>query len=258
MLTNEFNKFYQPYFINQDLTVTPVKDATVAQAANCEFLTEFDWSRIDDVPLVNLVKSHIEALPMGTTFISAGADADLIHRYFEIIFKHFGRGDIQFVLPDKDITEEFVELSAQRYFCSHPFQSHCLYTMKKLVDSGVTTGIMGPFISAFKPLDHWTPTENYNAIPFYRFAQDYPELIVPNFSMPFARAFFKDLQLPNCRIQRTDQVGSGLLVLTLLQQLGLGSTIDFTITDGDDWNWYPNLLNRNWQNPVYYKLQHFL
>ena len=256
MIGQKFKKFYHPYFVNTDLSVTPVRAATFEQASHCELLSEFNWEHVDDLPLVELVKKHILELPPNLTFITAGPENDIIDRHFRDIFLKY-RNDIQFIKPDRDITEEFVLTSAEKYFCHHPFSSHVLYTMKRLVSEGKPCGSLGRFIQAKKILNNWIVKEEYLTVPTYLFSLEHSDLVVPDFTLPFTRAFIKNLRLPNCRFD-THFCG-----VTLLLSLLTGIERDIFLksahfVEGDDWNWYSQLVNRNWQDPSYYQLDKFI
>jgi hypothetical protein len=253
MLSRDFKKFYRPYFYDTNLTITPVEHATLDQARTCEFLSMFDHSQVSELPLHELVIKHILDLPKGFTFISAGPDADPMDRGFRQLISTV-RNDISYITPDREITAEWVEISATKYFSTHPFLTHTLKTMDRLVTAGIPCGRFGPFIRGSKLLGQWTVQEVYDTIPLYLYGLEHENLVVPNFVLPFSRALVKHIQLPNC-IFNTSQIGPVILMMALTGDSTFAKSF---ITDGEDWNWYPNLINRNWQRPSYHSLERFL
>jgi hypothetical protein len=81
-------------------------------------------------------------------------------------------------------------------------------------------------------------------------------MVVPNFTLPFARAFIKDLELPKVRIP-LKIFGPVVLMNCIMEKVTGPIPLNQHILDGDDWNWYPNLINRNWSNFNYYNLEVF-
>ena len=253
MLFKDFKNFYQPYFYDQTLDVIPVTSATIEQANSCEFISEFDHSQVSDLPLKELVEKHIIELPKGFTFISAGQDADPTDKYLRPIISKL-RPDIKYIKPDREIDLDFVEKSASKYFSNHPFLTHTLATVERLIKEDIPCGRFGPFIRGSKILDKWLIQEIYDTIPMYMIGNQYADMVVPNFVLPFSRAFIKNINLPECRY-KTNQIGPVVLMMALLDDVSIATQ---PLTDGDDWNWYPQLVNRNWQRPTYYQLEGFI
>lgn len=255
MLWTKFNKFYSPYFINSDLTVTPIAYATVAQANSCEFLSEFDWSAVENLPLKELFLQLVKNIPFGTVFLTPGPKADILHRFFQKMFAYLGRNDIKFLETDGNMTPEFVKFSSEKYFCHNSWLCHCLYKMHQLVNQNTTVGMLGPFPTLSKIETHWVVSEQYYTIPCYLFGQDYPELTIPNLTLPLLKAFIAEVNLAEFKF---NEFGSGVLAWLLLKKFGLDSNIfDNTFFDIDAYHRYELLINRNWADPTYYPVQNF-
>jgi hypothetical protein len=257
MIARKFKEFYNPYFFDASLTVTSIKEATVEQARTCHLLASFDHGVVDDLPLLELVEKHILELPNNFTFVTIGPEADPLDKYLRILIPRY-RADISFIKPDLDIDPTWVEYSTKKYFSSHPVVVHTIATMDRLISQGIPCGRVGPFIRGKQILNQWRVQCNHGSLSYYLYGLDHQDMVVPNFTLPFARAFIKDLELPNPRIP-IKLFGPVVLMNCIMEKVTGAIPLTQHIEDGDDWNWYPNLINRNWPGTRfdYYNLEIF-
>lgn len=259
MIVDNFSKFYCPYFLNQDFTVTAVKHATVEQAQSCEFLSEFNWNYVNDLPLQQLLDEHINAIPKGTVFVTAESKVDIFYRAFEKIFIHFGRTDIKFIEYDGNITADFVKLSSNKYFCHGQGFCHVLFKMKELSDQGLVVGSLGPFFNLKNIEDRWIVQEHYSITPYYLFHLERKQQVIPSLAYPLLRSYIKELKMHGL-MKNQKHFGPRNFVWMLLHSLKIDSTgiFDNFLFDSNPWNNYPDLINRYWANPAYHPLENFL
>jgi hypothetical protein len=255
MIARKFKEFFNPYFFDTALTLTPVEVATAQMARTCHWTASFNTDVVEDLPLIELVEKHILELPKNFTFVSLGAESDPLEKYLRILIPRY-RSDINFIKPDLDIDPYWVEHATEKCFASHPVMVHTMATMHRLIGQGIPCGRVGPFIRGRMVLDRWSLQISYANIPFYLYGLDHQDMVVPNFTLPFARAFIKDLELPKVRIP-LKIFGPVVLMNCIMEKVTGPIPLNQHILDGDDWNWYPNLINRNWSNFNYYNLEVF-
>lgn len=259
MLAREFNKFCQPYFYDYSPVLIPVQDATRLHAETFEFKSHFDFSHVEDLPLHDLVAKHILELPQDTVFISNGPQSDVFERFFSELLPYYNRTDITFMPPCKQMSVEWLEENVDQYFISHPYSAHKIKTMESLIKQGRTCGSMNPFVYIKKLVGRiWVVQEHFSIVNTFLLGKKYPDMFIPCFTLPFARAFIRDMQLPRCRLgEEADQIGPVVMMRSLLAAKGQDVSLVQHIDISDDWNLYPNLINRSWTHAAYHQLEDF-
>lgn len=258
MIASEFNRFCQPYFYDYTSTLIAAQDATRLHAETLEFKSLFDFSKVEDLPLHDLVAKHIIDLPEDFVFISNGPQSDVFERFFIELFPYY-RSDITFMHPEKEMTTAWLDENIDRYLIPHPHDAHKLKTMESLIAQGRPCGSMNPFVHIKKLIGTWVVQEHYTIVPMFLLGNRYPDMCVPSFTLPFVRAFIKDVQLPNCKLgAAADQVGPVVIMWSLLAAKGKKIPLIQHIENSDDWNWYPRIINRNWNNSAYHHLEDFV
>jgi len=248
MLAKRFSEFYQPFFYGSGLNVISALDVEVDQAETYHYMARFDFSHIDDIPIAALIKQHTKNLPRNTVFISSGHESDLLDKTFRPYFAKL-RPDISFVKPYHAITQEWLELAANKYLCSNPWTAHVLFTMYLLNNQGKVAGVLGPFIETKTIIDRIVIQDFYDTVPIWLYGMENATKVVPNFTLPFAKAFVKSLSITEHSKYCPDR--------DLFEIVHGKPATEELVMDKSTGVWYSQLLNRNAQSPSYHSLREF-
>jgi hypothetical protein len=244
MLAYEFQNFYFPYFLRKDLSIITALDADLDDCENNLYVSRFDFSMVEDLPLQKLVKNHINRCPKNTVFVTSGIDSDIVDFSLRSLFSKY-RPDIEFVKPYHAITEDWIELAAYKYMCTTPWEAHVLYTVDSLLKTGKVAGSLGPFIEIQQPTGRIVVQDFYETVPLYLYGLENPRKVIPNFSLPLSRAYVKEAILDKSHIK------------SLSECISAKKPAEPLLFDKSNGVWHKKLINRNWQSPSLHDLKEF-
>jgi hypothetical protein len=236
----DFNKFYQPFFITDELEAIPVQIASIENAKLHEFRSVCNFDQIEDCSLNLLIKKHIHNLPKSCIFVTSGSKSDLLDRAIRPLMQDL-RPDIQFVAPKIDLSAAWLDENVPKYFISNPWMAHVIYTMELLVHENNSVGYFGswPYVTYYNC--RYIVQDSYDNVTLFKFGTEYQDFIIPNFTLPFLRATLKE-----SRNILKETNGEELLFRVLNQKADYFPILHHEKSSG---SWYKQLINRNWQQP---------
>jgi hypothetical protein len=227
-------------------------------------MSEYDFSQVPDLPLHELVNKLITDLPQGFTFVKT--NPDLVNIVLENICKKI-RPDIKFIAPYGNIDKEWYDWAVPNLLLSDSIKAHELFTVCKLADRGIPTGLVGPTLvfsdlgviskstAGFNAIDpDWQVADDYKTISLRLLAEHRPEILHPNFCLLLSKAFLKLLDLENNWIIYRSLTVDRFFPVNFAFALDPATNHDYrTISHQMDYPRYPGLIKRE-KNEIYLPL----
>lgn len=251
----DFKKFYNAKFYDQHMNPIEITDASLEVAATSEFMAEYDFSQVPDLPFRDLVNQLILDLPEGFTFIKT--NPSILNVALETSCNRL-RSDIKFIEPYGDIDSEWYEWALPALLLNNSQSVHELYTAWKLTKDDVPCGLVGPSIglndfgvmtkttSGFNATEpNWQIVNTYKIISARLLAEYCTELVHPNFTLLLTKAFLKLLDVEKNWLLFRTLTANRFFPINFALALEPCSAHDFkSIANQTDYPRYPGLVNR--------------
>lgn len=254
---SNYSQFLRAWHYHNNMELVPLQQVTEEMATTTGFTVEFNFSQIQDLPLIELVATLLKQLPQDFVFIQSRMV--MLTESMRAFCKKIGREDINFIVMDGDISSDWWEEAKIKYFINNSYTLHELSTAARLCREGRACGRLGMGIflndvsvvikntvKFYAAEPNWQIIFPYSELPPIRMHEDYQDkFIAPNFLMLLLRAFLKEIKLNSMshiyRMFTINKINQAHSLAVLLSPTADHSTSELTLDIASP-PFYPGLI----------------